>query len=366
MKYTIQKEKGRPAYWQLYAQLRDDITAGRYPPGSRLPSKRQLCMELGISVITAEHAYSLLCEEGYAEPRQRSGYYALNMQGGCRPADVRRETHRGGSGEYGEFPFPFSVLSRAMRRTISEWQERLVERSPNNGCEELREALRDYLLRSRDIAVTPEQIVVGSGAEYLYSLVAQLLGRESVIALEEPSYSPIRQVYEAQGIRCEGLALGEDGIPDGELERATGRVLHVTPYHSFPSGVTASMERRGAYLSWTRERQGILVEDDFDSEFTLSRRAEPTVFSLSPEDGVIYLNSFSRTIGPGLRVGYMLLPPPLLERYGEKLGFYSCTVPVFEQLLLAELLNSGDFERHINRVRRQLRRSPEERQEETA
>ena len=364
MKYVIEKEKGRPAYIQLYEQLREDILTGHYPGGSRLPSKRQLCMELGISVITAEHAYSLLCEEGYAEPRQRSGYYALNVPGSFHPASGGHPAGGAAVGESGDIPFPFTVLSRAMRRTLSDAQERILQKSPPNGCAELREALSAYLARSRDIRVSPEQIVVGSGAEYLYTLVAQLMGRDSVFALEEPSYGQIRQVYEAQGIRCEGLSLGEDGIGDGELARTKAKVLHVTPYHSFPSGVTASSERRAAYIQWAKSRGGVIVEDDFDSEFTLSRHSEPTVFSLSPEESVIYMNTFSRSIGPSLRVGYMLLPPGMAEEYREKLGFYSCTVPVFEQLLLSELLNSGDFERHINRVRRRLRKAVEDNEAE--
>ena len=366
MKYVIRKEKGRPAYIQLYEQLREDIAAGRYPPGTRLPSKRQLSAELGVSVITAEHAYSLLCEEGYAEPRQRSGVYALSVQGSFHPGSGGRGLGKVGAGESGDIPFPFTVLSRAMRRTLADAQERILQKSPPNGCEELREALSAYLARSRNISVSPSQIVVGSGAEYLYSQVAQLLGRERVFSLEEPSYGKIRQVYEAQGIRCEGLPLGADGIGDVTLSAAEGSVLHVTPYHSFPSGITASAERRAAYLRWAEERNGIIVEDDFDSEFTLSRRSEPTVFSLSPRRSVIYINTFSRTVGPALRVGYMLLPPALAEEYREKLGFYSCTVPVFEQLLLAELLNSGDFERHINRVRRRLRKAAEEKEKENA
>ena len=132
--------------------------------------------------------------------------------------------------------------------------------------------------------------------------------------------------------------------------RAT--VLHVTPFHSFPSLVTASAGKRREYLRWAEERGGYIVEDDFDSEFSVSSKSEDTLFSLEPNRSVIYMNTFSKTIAPSMRVGYMVLPPALSEQFRREVGFYSCTVPVFEQYVLAELIGSGDFERHINRIRR--------------
>ena len=206
--------------------------------------------------------------------------------------------------------------------------------------------------------VQPGQIVIGSGAEYLYGLIVQLLGRGRVFALEDPSYDKIRRVYQAHGVTCEMLRLGSDGIRSDELARAKATVLHVTPFHSFPSLVTASAGKRREYLRWAKERGGYIVEDDFDSEFSVSTKSEDTLFSLEPEQSVIYMNTFSKTIAPSMRVGYMVLPPALAERFRREVGFYSCTVPVFEQYVLAELIGSGDFERHINRIRRKRRRAP--------
>jgi len=360
MNYTIHREKGEAAYLQIYKQLRRDIVAGAYPPGTKLPSKRLLSGELGVSVITVEHAYELLCEEGYAEPRQRSGYFVIYREGDLlgapeapeRAGPPERTPERG-------IDFPFSVLARTMRRVLSENGERILAKSPHNGCTELRRAIAAYLLRSRGLRVSPGQIVIGSGAEYLYSLVAQLLGPGRLFALEDPSYEKIRQVYEANGVCCELLCLGADGILSQELERTGATVLHVTPFHSFPSGVTASASKRREYIRWAERCGGWIVEDDFDSEFTLSSKAEDTVFALEGGRRVIYMNTFSRTVAPGVRIGYMVLPEGLLERFEERLGFYSCTVPVFEQYVLAEFMDSGDFERHINRVRRQKRRDAE-------
>lgn len=150
--------------------------------------------------------------------------------------------------------------------------------------------------------------------------------------------------------------MGSRGIPTAELQRSKARILHITPFNSYPSYVTADASKRREYLKWASERGGILIEDNYQSELTVSKKNEETIFSLSETGNVIYLNTFSRTIAPSLRVGYMLLPQNILEAFNEKLGFYSCTVSVFEQYVLSELIESGEFERHINRIRRQRRK----------
>ncbi len=356
---TVRNEGAQSAYLQLYLRLRGDIVSGAYPFGSRLPSKRQLADDAGVSLVTVEHAYAILCDEGYAEARERSGHFAAYRAGDCFPgAGAEGRRFRGANPPRAvEGGFPFSVLARTMRRVLSEYGEGLLVKSPNNGCAELRQALADYLARSRGIRVKPSQIVIGSGAEYLYGLIVQLLGRERVYGVEDPSYEKIRRVYQANGVACESLRLGADGVRTDELAHTNASVLHVTPFHSFPSGVTASAGKRAEYIRWARERDGYVVEDDFDSEFTLSSKAEDTVFSLEPERSVIYLNTFTKTVAPSMRVGYMVLPPALQGRFEQTVGFYSCTVPLFEQYVLAELLRSGDFERHLNRVRRKRRRA---------
>ena len=132
--------------------------------------------------------------------------------------------------------------------------------------------------------------------------------------------------------------------------------LYVTPFNSYPSGVTADISKKLEYIRWAKNRDGILIEDNYDSELTVSRKVETPLFSMDEEAKVIYLNSFSKTLAPSMRIGYMILPSTLVEDFNAKLGFYSCTVPIFDQYVLAELLKSGDFERHINRVRRNRRR----------
>ena len=359
MKYHIHGGTGKAAYLQLYEQLRRDIVSGVLPLGGKLPSKRLLAEETGVSVITVEHAYAILCDEGYIEARQRSGYFVIYRERDfVSVSDAAIEPAIGAASFAAEREeFSFSVLARTMRKVLADYGESILVKSHDHGCIQLRTAIAAYLARSCGIAVTPEQIIIGSGAEYLYSLIAQLLGGKGSFALEDPSYGKIRQVYQANGAACEMLELGSDGIRTSALERTSARVLHITPFNSFPSGITASVSKRQEYLRWAKQRQGWIIEDNYDSELTVSRKNEDTVFSLSAEGRVIYLNTFSRTVAPSIRVGYMVLPPELLMEYQKKLDVYSCTVPVFEQYVLTELLNSGDFERHINRVRRARRKA---------
>ncbi len=433
MKYKIEREDPVPAYLQLYRQLREDILQENYPYNAKMPSKRLVAGELEISTVTVEHAYALLCEEGYIEARERSGYYVIfrttdgftsaperEIRTGREEREVRMEREaerdngrgladtlgKGGNSASGTFSggerasappgvsqaavrasappgvsqaavrssappgasqaaerssasaaweFPFTVLAKTMRKVIADRGEAILDRSPNLGREELRGAISRYLARSRGISAGMDQIVIGSGSEYLYGLIVELLGRDRIYAIESPSYKKIEQVYRACDVRLEKLPLGGDGIESAALWSCTADVLHISPYRSFPSGVTATASKRHEYLRWAGRGGRYLVEDDFESEFSILKKPEDTLFAHTSDENVIYMNTFSQTVSPSLRVGYMVLPRRLVPAFEEKLGFYSCTVPTYLQYVLAELISSGDFERHINRVRRRKR-----------
>lgn len=346
----------KPAYITLYERLKAQIVDGAYQPGQQLPSKRALAESAAVSVVTAGHALDLLCQEGYAVARERSGVYAAfghgsaaySGQGGHPAARAPRPLR------LPESHFPMSVLARHMRRVLSDEDVRILEKAPANGCDELREALCAYLERARQIRVTPDQVVIGAGAESLYGLIVTLLGRQRVYAVEDPSYEKIALIYQANDVAVEPLPLGASGIDSRALMNAAATVLHVTPYRSYPTGVTADASKRQEYLRWADRPDHYLIEDDYSSEFSLSGKPEDTLFAGRRQENVLYVNTFSMTVAPSLRAGYMLLPAPLIEPYRRRAGVYACAVPVFEQLVLASLLNSGDFERHIRRMRRNL------------
>lgn len=411
-------ETKRPAYLKIYEALRGGITSGAYALGERVPSKRTMAEQTDTSVITVEHAYDLLIDEGYIEARERSGYFVCyrsedafpvgdvsddadgrhadgTPSGSFATTDMRyrstpstsvdtadgrhaenstsrlSEEAAGGTMisalaqaegvpvtdqyEAAATELSFAGFARTMRRVLSEYAEECMQRSPNEGTLYFRESIARYLQRSRGIHVDVSQIIVGAGSEYLYSLIVQMLGRERVYALEDPSYEKIRRVYEANGAHCELLKLGHHGIHSSELRRSNAGVLHVTPFDSYPSGVTATAGKRQEYISWAKQRQAMIIEDDYASEFSPSTKSEDTLFSLAPEETVIYMNTFTKTISPAIRTGYMLLPKKWAAELKAKISFYSCTVPTYDQYVLAEYLNSGAFERYINRVRRKRR-----------
>lgn len=357
MKYSINKTE-HPVYLQLYRLLRDDIVRENYKTGDRLPSKRLLAEETQTSTITVEHAYGLLCDEGYAEARQRSGFFVVFRPGdGFASSEKSVVQSPSPKKEVSEKPsFPVSLLCKTMRRVLSDYNDRILEKSPNTGLVELRRALRLFLARNKGIEVEESRIVVGSGAEYLYALLVDMLGRDKVYAFEDPSYEKIGKIYHATGVKYEKLPLSEDGIDSSALAASKADVLHTTPCRSFPSGVSASASKRYEYIRWADRADRFIIESDYDSEFAVAAKPADTIFALADRDNVIYLNTFSKTISPSMRVGYMVLPEKLVKPFEEKVGFYSCTVPTYEQFVLTELLNSGDFERHINRVRRAKRK----------
>ncbi|MCR4618014.1 MAG: PLP-dependent aminotransferase family protein [Lachnospiraceae bacterium] len=364
MNYEISDKNPEPAYIQLYRQLVRDISEGVYTYGEKLPSKRIIAEETGVSVITVEHALTLLNEEGYVESRQRSGVFVTYKD------DTDGIESR--EGDYSKFDFtayeksdvhlrvgdfPFSVLTKTMRKVILDYGEKLLVKSPNHGCPELREEICRYLARSRHLYIRPEQVIIGSGAEYLYGLIVQMFGTDKIYGLESPSYSKIYDVYNAMGAECDFLEMTPTGIDSAALNKTKAKILHITPFNSYPSGATADISKKREYLKWARENDGILIEDNYDSELTVSRKAEEPLYLMDSDSRVIYLNTFSRTVAPSMRIGYMVLPSNMLELFDEKLGFYSCTVPIFDQYVLALLLKNGDFERHINRVRRNRRKN---------
>ena len=343
----------------VYQRVKGDILRGALAPGSRLPSKRAMADQMGVSVITVENAYRQLIDEGYAYARERSGYYVQKIDG-MRPAAAPdhpplRLLPEEEPAAPDDLYFPYSVWFRTLRRVMSEYGPRLVERSPGKGCARLRNAIASYLLRRRGMYAPPERIVVGSGSEQLYEAVVRMLGAGRVYGIESPSYRQIEAVYAGSGALVDHLSIGPDGIDSAALAATDADVLHVTPFHSWPTGATAPAAKRYEYLAWARRRpERLIVEDDFDSEFFLPGNPPETLYSMDREGRILYINTFSRSLAPSMRLGYMILPERCMPLYDERLGHFSCTVPLLEQYALAEFLDSGSFEQHLNRKRRRL------------
>ena len=353
--YELKKSPGVPLYEALYRCIRRDILEGTLKPGTKLPSKRALSQNLEVSKITVEAAYNQLLAEGYIRSQEKVGYFVEAVEGRNPPPPTQAEQPEK-QREFlldltgiGTEQFPFSVWSRLQREVMLDYGAKLLLPLPNRGVMELRQAIADHLAAFRGMQVSPQNILIGAGTDFLYNLLIQLLGRDKVYAVEEPGYDKIRQIYAAGGVRCISAPMDDKGVLPEGLSQAD--VLHCSPSHHFPTGLVTPVSRRMELLDWAGEDKWI-IEDDYDSEFRFDAHPMPTLQTLDGAQRVIYMNTFSKTLAPSIRISYMVLPPALMEQFQKVLGFYSCTVPSFEQYTLARFLSRGYFEKHINRMRK--------------
>ncbi|MBQ7800902.1 MAG: PLP-dependent aminotransferase family protein [Oscillospiraceae bacterium] len=353
--YELKKSPGVPLYEALYRCIRSDILSGALKPGEKLPSKRALAQNLEVSKITVEGAYGQLLAEGYIRAQEKVGYFVENIpQSPQRPVEKIETSSQpedpAGQNLGGPERFPFSVWSRLQREVMLDYGEKLLLPMPNQGIRELRCAIASHLAGFRGMHVDPENILVGAGTDFLYNLLIQLLGRNRTYAVEDPGYGKIRRIYAAGGVRCVSAPMDPSGVRPECLEGAD--VLHISPSHHFPTGLVTPVQRRQELLRWAEAGERYIIEDDYDSEFRFDAHPMPTMQSLDHRGRVIYMNTFSKTLAPSIRISYMVLPPELMASYRERLGFYTCTVSSFEQYTLARFLSRGHFEKHINRMRK--------------
>lgn len=368
--YNLEQRGEASLYEYVYQQIRDDIVAGRIAAGEHLPSKRAFASHLGISVITIENAYSQLLAEGYICSKPRRGYYACELPEAPVLALAAEDADRdaapasfGVHDSYGQ-PEQFAPLSpsaleaahlwqSALRATLTSEDEReIFSPAPAQGTARLRCAIAHHLRGTRGMNVNPDNIVIGAGAQLLDTMLVQLLGEDKTYAVEDPGYLRLTRIYQAMGCEVRHVPLDGEGVNLGELLDAGADVLHLMPSHQYPTGLVTSIARRYALLSWAAERPGrYLIEDDFDCEFRLAGKPIPALASIDAAQSVIYTNTFSKSLSSALRLAYMVLPDELMERFRRDLGFYASSVSSIDQVALARLLESGDYERHVNRVR---------------
>ena len=352
--YQLKKQPGLPLYEALYRCIREDIRTGKLRPGEQLPSKRSLCANLKVSKITVENAYNQLLAEGYISSREKVGYFVEAVQqlppqtpkASQTPPPEGKLLDLSGNGSP---RFPFTVWSRLQRQVLLDYGQKLLLPLPNQGIGELRQAIAWHLGAFRGLEVNPEDIFVGAGTDFLYNLLVQLLGRDKCYGVEEPGYSKIYDIYRCAGARCTLLSMDESGVLPDEATQ----VLHISPAHHFPTGLVTPLSRRRELLRWAAAEAGrYIIEDDYDSEFRFAGRPLPTLKAMDTAGRVIYINSFTKSLAPSIRISYMILPSGLMQALQTRLGFYAGTVPSFEQYTLARFIREGYFEKHINRMRK--------------
>jgi GntR family transcriptional regulator/MocR family aminotransferase len=361
----------KPLYLHLYQCIRQDILSGVLPSNSRLPSKRSFAKHLGISVITVENAYAQLQSEGFLYSLPKKGFFVSPIETAAVAAPTQTAPKAAAPVHQPASPaiqlsfasnrtaaenFPFPLWAKLTRETLSEHREELMEPSPAGGLPELRTAIAQHLKQFRNMDVWPEQIIVGAGTEYLYSLLIQLLGFDKVYAVENPGYQKIPRIYQSHGVNVQYISLDAGGMSIQQLEEKGADIAHISPSHHYPTGIVTPIGRRYELLAWAAGAPSrYIIEDDYDSEFRLSGKPIPTLQSIDQGGRVIYMNTFTKTLSSTIRISYMVLPPALLEKFDRSLGFYACTVSNFEQHTLARFIQEGHFERHINRMRNRYR-----------
>lgn len=382
--YSFENIGKSSLYEHLYNCIKNDIMAGQLKNGFKLPSKRSFAKNLGISSITVENAYAQLMAEGYIYSIPKKGYYvsdisqmlampvssaaakfsnaakynSTSVNDAASPASESvADSHPPyiadlTSNYTNKDNFPFYTWAKLMKEVIADSAPDLLTTSPAAGIYHLREAISRHLIAFRGMQVAPEQIIIGAGTEYLYSLLIQLLGREKTFAVEDPGYRKISLIYESNNANCIFLPMTNEGIDTTALAESCADIIHISPSHHYPTGIVTPITKRYELLSWAaKSHDRYIIEDDYDSEFRLFGKPIPSLQSIDISGKVIYINTFTKTLTPTIRISYMVLPKPLLELFNRKLSFYSCTVSNFEQYTLARFIEDGHFEKHINRMR---------------
>ena len=362
--YDFEKRNGLSKYEYLYRCLKEDIVTGRITQGSKMPSKRTLAEDNGISIRTVLNAYNQLLVEGYLESKERSGYYVvsdfdspLRYQKISIPLPAPEEEEdwimdfTTNTSVYEKFPF--SIWSKVIRQVLGDYHIQLAKRGDFLGSPRLRQEIANYLYQNRNILVSPDYIVIGTGIEYLYYKLISLLPENAIYTVENPGYKKIRRIFKDHHVNWVSTSMDENGINMNSLRNCNATVVHTSPEHHYPLGTVMSARRRQELLAWLSESEDhYIIEDDYDCEFRYHGHTISALYGMDQSRRVIYMNTFSKTMTPALRISYMILPPELLKKYVSTTNFYSNTSSNLEQETLARFIHDGYFDKHLSRMRK--------------
>ncbi|SFC02650.1 transcriptional regulator, GntR family [Bacillus sp. OV322] len=357
-----------PLYEQLYLYVKNEIAEGRLEFNTKLPSKRKLSDHLQISQNTVESAYGQLVSEGFIEVRARKGYYVMASEDleYLRQAGYQNDNKSEREIEVIKYDFhpsqidtksfPFRVWRKYSRDMIDEKKEKLLLMGDHRGESGLRQQIAAYLYGSRGVVCTPDQIIIGAGIEILLQQLVLLLEENTAYGVEDPGYHLIYQILKSYGKTVNPIEIDEEGVNVEQIEHSGAQVVYVTPSHHFPYGTILSINRRMKLLNWaSASEERYIIEDDYDSEFRYSGKSIPSLQSMDNGENIIFLGSFSKSLMPSIRISYMILPQRLMDRYQDKLSFYHSTVSRLDQQTLAKFMEAGEFEKHLNRMRKVYR-----------
>jgi GntR family transcriptional regulator/MocR family aminotransferase len=350
-----------PLHRQLERELREGIRTGRLRPATVLPSTRALSAELGLSRGVVVEAYEQLVAEGYLVSRPGG---ATHVAGGATGA-IARDTPRAAPTPRIDFRigrpdvshFPRAAWLRSLRRVLNEAPNERLTYLDGRGAPELRDALAAYLNRVRGTAADADRIVICGGFAQGITIVSQVLRSSGAhrLAVEDPSDASASAIVRSTGLEVVGIPVDESGIRIDMLERADADAVLVTPAHQFPTGGVLPADRRAALVAWAAERGGLIVEDDYDAEYRYDREPIGAIQGLAP-DRVAYAGTASKTLAPGLRLGWLVVPATLVDRVAAAKEAADRGSPALDQLAFADFLSRGEFDHHLRRMRPIYRR----------
>ena len=326
-------------YEQIYAYIRREIRNGSLKAEERLPSTRVLAENLKVSRSTTQMAYDQLLAEGYLVSRPYRGYFVSRIEElveGGQPGEPEMATSepKGLDCRIDFSPrgidldsFPYNIWRKLSRNTLVDDNKEMFHSGNHQGEPGLREAIRSYLHSARGVNCSAEQIIVGAGSEYLLMLLAQILGGDLKIAMENPTYKQAYRVFCSLGYSVTPVEMDGKGMDPVLLEKSGADVAYVMPSHQFPTGVVMTVGRRQELLKWASGGARYLIEDDYDSEFRYRGKPIPALQGMDRQGKVIYLGTFSKCIAPAIRVSYLVLPPELLKIYRRNCLLYTSPSP---------------------------------------
>lgn len=373
---TIQlsADGGKCLYQQIYEHIKEEIRKGKLLAGERLPSARSLAESLQVARSTVDFAYGQLVAEGYVEARPQRGFFVSRIEGLLHVQDFDEEIqgkmdiHKQAKDEikddraimYDFSPhaismkdFPFATWKRITKDILVDANKEMFALGDARGDKELRMTISRYLHSSRGVNCLPEQVIIGAGSDYLFMLLEKILGRNVVVAMEDPTYTRAYRVFKSFEYEISPVPMDDNGMDVEALRNSSASVAYVMPSHQFPTGVVMPIGRRLELLKWAKEKEDrYIIEDDYDSEFRYRSKPIPALQASDTAGKVIYMGTFSKSIAPAIRVGYMVLPQKLLKKYQENCNFYASTVSRIDQRILDEFIQDGYFERYLNKMRK--------------
>lgn len=353
-----------PLYEQIYGYIKNEVRAGRIKSGEKLPSTRSLCRYLEVSRSTVELAYEQLLSEGYVEAGARRGFFVADVKGLYRLDSPLKEYSARDARQKEEYcydftpngvdlnSFPYNAWRKLSKEILLDDRTELFRLGEPQGEYGLRAAICSYLHQARGVNCTPEQMIVGAGNDYLLMLLATVIGQDHKVAFENPTYRQAYRLFKNLSYRICTVDMDSRGMNVEKLEASGADIAFVMPSHQYPLGIVMPLKRRLDLLKWAEQGEGrYIIEDDYDSEFRYKGKPIPALQGYDHHEKVIFIGTFSKAIAPAIRMSYLVLPKPLLERFRERSGFLNSTVSKVDQLILKKFIEEGYFERHLNKTR---------------